>query len=277
VKTIRAGETVTFTVPANDVMAGAPSLDLTTNERLLLVKPPRVSTGKNVFQREVYFKDKTTVSIEGQTPGAVIHYTLNGSEPTSKSPVYEEPIPIARSATVRTLAIKNGRQSVVSQPVRFERLSAIRDVTISPDPAPEYAGHGPLTLVDGKRGAPNAPGNDWLGFEEKDVEVLVDLGEARTINLITAGFLSDQRRWIFHPTAVEYAAGTARDNMRTIYAKNFTTEKLELAAVKDITAKVKPIRARYVRVRAKNVGVCPPWHPGAGGKAWLFMDEIAVK
>jgi non-lysosomal glucosylceramidase len=276
-KTIRAGETVTFTVPANDVMAGAPSLDLTTNERLLLVKPPRVSTGKNVFQREVYFKDKTTVSIEGQTPGAVIHYTLNGSEPTSNSPVYEEPIPIARSATVRTLAIKNGRQSVVSQPVRFERLSAIRDVTISPDPAPEYAGHGPLTLVDGKRGAPNAPGNDWLGFEEKDVEVLVDLGEARTINLITAGFLSDQRRWIFHPTAVEYAAGTARDNMRTIYAKNFTTEKLELAAVKDITAKVKPIRARYVRVRAKNVGVCPPWHPGAGGKAWLFMDEIAVK
>jgi len=28
---------------------------------------------------------------------------------------------------------------------------------------------------------------------------------------------------------------------------------------------------------AKNRGVCPAWHPGAGQKAWLFVDEIAVE
>jgi hypothetical protein len=37
------------------------------------------------------------------------------------------------------------------------------------------------------------------------------------------------------------------------------------------------VPARYVRVRAKNVGVCPAWHPGAGGKAWIFVDEIIVE
>jgi len=25
------------------------------------------------------------------------------------------------------------------------------------------------------------------------------------------------------------------------------------------------------------VGVCPPWHSGAGDKAWLFVDEIIVQ
>jgi len=25
------------------------------------------------------------------------------------------------------------------------------------------------------------------------------------------------------------------------------------------------------------VGVCPEWHKGAGGKAWLFVDEIFVE
>jgi hypothetical protein len=33
---------------------------------------------------------------------------------------------------------------------------------------------------------------------------------------------------------------------------------------------------RYVRVYAKNMAVCPDWHNGAGGKAWLFVDEIII-
>jgi hexosaminidase len=36
------------------------------------------------------------------------------------------------------------------------------------------------------------------------------------------------------------------------------------------------VAARYLHVQAKNTGVCPPWHGGAGGKAWLFVDEVIV-
>lgn len=35
--------------------------------------------------------------------------------------------------------------------------------------------------------------------------------------------------------------------------------------------------ARYVRVTAKNRGVCPPGHSGEGEPAWLFVSEIQVK
>ena len=34
---------------------------------------------------------------------------------------------------------------------------------------------------------------------------------------------------------------------------------------------------RYVRVQAKNIGVCPAGHPGAGEKAWVMADEIVVE
>lgn len=37
------------------------------------------------------------------------------------------------------------------------------------------------------------------------------------------------------------------------------------------------VRARFVNVHARSVGVCPPWHQGAGGKAWTFCDEITVE
>jgi putative alpha-1,2-mannosidase len=35
--------------------------------------------------------------------------------------------------------------------------------------------------------------------------------------------------------------------------------------------------ARYIRMIARNRGICPPWHPGAGNKAMIFADEISIE
>ena len=37
------------------------------------------------------------------------------------------------------------------------------------------------------------------------------------------------------------------------------------------------MKAIFVKVKVSNVGVCPTWHNGAGGKAWVFLDEITIK
>jgi hypothetical protein len=34
---------------------------------------------------------------------------------------------------------------------------------------------------------------------------------------------------------------------------------------------------RYIRLTAENFGVLPDWHPAAGSKAWLFVDEIMIR
>ena len=41
---------------------------------------------------------------------------------------------------------------------------------------------------------------------------------------------------------------------------------------------VKPdgIKSRYIKLKASNIGQCPEYHPGAGGKAWIFTDEIII-
>jgi hexosaminidase len=52
---------------------------------------------------------------------------------------------------------------------------------------------------------------------------------------------------------------------------------MEDSGVKDILVEAGGVEARYVRVTAKSIGRCPSWHPGAGGKAWLFADEIIVE
>jgi hypothetical protein len=37
-----------------------------------------------------------------------------------------------------------------------------------------------------------------------------------------------------------------------------------------------PVLAQYVKVKAKNFGKLPDWHMGAGGEAFIFIDEISV-
>lgn len=47
--------------------------------------------------------------------------------------------------------------------------------------------------------------------------------------------------------------------------------------IKDFTLNFPRQNARYIRVTAKNIGVCPKGHPGEGKPAWIFADEIMVQ
>ncbi len=54
------------------------------------------------------------IALSSSTPGAVIHYTVDGSVPGENSPRYENPIRLTGSCTVKALAIRNGAASSVS-------------------------------------------------------------------------------------------------------------------------------------------------------------------
>ena len=47
--------------------------------------------------------------------------------------------------------------------------------------------------------------------------------------------------------------------------------------LKDFPAYFNNQTTRYIKVKAESIKKCPEWHPGAGGKAWLFIDEIVVE
>ena len=47
--------------------------------------------------------------------------------------------------------------------------------------------------------------------------------------------------------------------------------------IRDFVATFSAQTARYVRIRALNFGKIPSWHPGNGGDAWIFVDEITIE
>ncbi len=58
----------------------------------------------------ITFYGSQNVAIASTTQGAAIHYTLDGSDPTSSSSTYSAPINLTSTTTIKAIAIKNGME-----------------------------------------------------------------------------------------------------------------------------------------------------------------------
>lgn len=150
-------------------------------------------------------------------------------------------------------------------------------VTLAFPYADQYSAGGKDALTDGKWGSTNHMDGCWQGFEGSDLEATIDLGREVAVRSIRAGFLQNNNSWIFLPSSVEFSLSTDGRNFKTVTTfQNPEPASMQPALSKTFFKEVENLPARIIRVRAKNVGVCPKWHPGNGNKAWLFADEIQV-
>ncbi|MBC8182184.1 sulfatase-like hydrolase/transferase [candidate division KSB1 bacterium] len=159
----------------------------------------------------------------------------------------------------------------------IKHLAIGKKISLKTEPSPRYTGGGKTGLINGIRGSWDYLDGKWHGYEGNDFEAFIDLEKKIPVKKITCGFLSQQMSWIFLPSKLEIYVSV--DGKKYDLVQKFK-EKLKIspkAKIKNYEAKVKTRPVRYVNVKARNVAVCPDWHPGAGGKAWLFVDEIIVE
>lgn len=76
-------------------------------ETYSMTKEKRVSMP--YISKDIYlFTDSISVEIECATKGAEIHYTLDGSDPTDKSPVYSSPIVLDKTEVIKAVGTLQG-------------------------------------------------------------------------------------------------------------------------------------------------------------------------
>ena len=132
-------ETMQFTMPSGDVTVNA------TFTELAHVADPTFTpvAGSYITAQEV--------TIACATEGATIHYTVDGSEPTTESPVYAEAIGVSTTTTVKALAVKAGMNN---SDVVSATYTIIEPMTIAAARALEanqYAlVQGVVTFIDGR-------------------------------------------------------------------------------------------------------------------------------
>ena len=159
--------------------------------------------------------------------------------------------------------------------VRHDALGSAVLRMIQPDP--RFNLGGAAGLVDGERLVADWAAK-WLGYIQRDFEAVIDLGSVIPIRQLGLTCMQQVFHGMYLPTEVEFSvssdlitfvpAGTALTDVLPKVAGPFSKALLTTAP--------EGTRGRYLKVHARNLATIPAGLEGAGGKAWLMIDEILV-
>lgn len=96
---------VTFTIGGTTGHRRIASITVTYAEALPSVETPTFSVAEGT-----YFETQN-VTITTATAGATIYYTTDGTEPTTGSSVYSDPIAVSTNMTIKAIAVKDGLEN----------------------------------------------------------------------------------------------------------------------------------------------------------------------
>lgn len=257
-------------------MTGAPVKDWFTDAPVSKIETAFVPV-PTIDAARVFTKE-TTVKISSPAPDAKIFYTVNGDEPSKKSTVYTKPFTIADSAVIKAVSFNETGAKSFTTETKTSRMPHDWTVEIFSKYNRQYTGGGDAGLIDGIRGNLNFASGEWQGYQAQDFVAVIDLQRETTIKKLGGGFLQNARSWIWMPTRIEFETSIDGENfMRAADIKTDIAPEDMTEQTKDYWQIIAPVKARYVRVKAFNVGKIPAWHPGAGDDAFIFVDEIIIE
>jgi len=238
----------------------------------LIVPVPFVKLGEKVFH------NAETIGFADLDPTVSIDYLNQTNDDMNEFLKYTLPFQINSSVNLVASAMNADKEKSYDIQATFTKIPEGRTISIKYPYANQYNAGGDVALIDFLRGSSNFRTGVWQGYEGVDLEAIVDLGKTEKIGKLTTGFLQDVNAWVFMPERVEYFFSDDGKNFRnTGFVENTVAEDDWRVQTKDFTFGFSPIKARFIKVIAKNRGVCPGWHKGAGNPAWLFADEIVIE
>lgn len=218
-------------------------------------------------------KGKMHFELNATTNDKPIYYSIDNTPP---SKLYAGPIPINASTTIKAV-VKDENDKEISQV--FEQKIRVhkafgKNILLSTQPHKAYSSGGKEALVNGVSGNNKRYGDkEWLGFSGKDVVVMIDLGEFKTINSVATRFHNGNGQWIYAPKKLNlyFDLGNGKDiSFDNVFKPN---DSLLVNFKVNLTG----IKARRLRITIPNYGVIPEGKQGAGHKAWTFIDEIIIE
>ena len=220
------------------------------------------------------FKDKLDVSFDSYDKEAQFFFSTNNSEFKK----FDKKLILNESAKIKFFSSNGSEKRSDTISAEFFKKPNNYTINIKSKYNPQYHAGGAEGLLDGIFGSENWRKGDWQGYQSQDFEAVIDRQNSLPISSISANFLQDQRSWILMPTQVEFYVSNDNVNFELVDTiSNDVDPKIDKNVLKSFESTKKVASVRYVKVVAKNFGKLPEWHQGAGGDAFIFIDEITIK
>lgn len=226
------------------------------------------------------FKGTLKVEIQTLNDSDEIWYLIN--YPKNKNIItkwthYEKPFVINETAIVEAKIGNENQKETQTVSATFIKKPNNYSIKLTSKYNPQYHAGGDEGLIDGIFGSENWRKGDWQGYQGQDFEAVIDLNEAKKVKSVSARFLQDSRAWILMPTKVEFYTSEDNVNFKLIKTiENKLDARNTEVQIADFETLIPETKAKFVKVKAYNFGKLPEWHQGAGGEAFIFIDEIII-
>ena len=233
-----------------------------------------------VIYGERTFGEKTQVTLSTASSDAKLYYRIDREGEYAYPDTfraYDGPFLITENSKVTAMARKpDGTRSLDTEAV-FKRRPNDWTVKVTSGYSSQYTGGGENAIVDGIRGTVNFASGEWQGIQGKPYEATIDLQREMEIKEVGGSFLQVAGPWIWMPSNIKFEISNNGSDWTQVADIKTDVPLTEMKpTIKEFRRTIAPVKARYVRVRAFNIGKIPSWHLGAGGDPWIFIDEIFI-
>ncbi len=209
---------------------------------------------------------------------APIHYTLDGTEPTSASPVADSVLSIKENCILQAVAVRpSGNSRIFSEKVVFSK-STCKSIVANQPVNKQYEFKGVSTLTDGLKGNGNYKTGRWIAFYRNDMDVTIDLQQPTEISSVAFSTCVEKGDWVFDVRGITIEVSDDGENFTKIFSEEYPemkeTDRNGLYEHKQTFA---PVKTRYVHVLGLSERSIPAWHGGKGNFGFLFVDEIVIE
>lgn len=231
---------------------------------------------------DLHFKKETVVELGVNfLEDHIIQYKFNNSIWKD----YEGPFTIKKEGELflKSYNKMTGKESAVISN-QFKELDTTIHISFEQQPSPSYSADGYITLIDGQMGSFDHRNGQWLGWNDPAVKGTITFTSPKKMSEVIFNFLVTPGPWIFPPKAIRlswYDHKGKKESLVEVPVQRF--DKYEQNLSMDLRIryharfKWSAKKVKMVTFEIVNYGLLPDWHPGAGSKAWIFMDELIIR
>ncbi|MEX2592547.1 MAG: c-type cytochrome domain-containing protein [Anditalea sp.] len=238
---------------------------------------PQLKNSSNIFS------DSLPLQLGHPIEGVEIRFTTDGSEPDSiNSLIFTNETLLTGYTLIKAKAYKDKwyGSDVATFDLYKSKYKPDSVILLSPFNRVHPA-NGANTFFDKEQGTFNANSpawaNNWAGFLNNDMEVLLTYKEPVTLSSVALNMLIEPETIIFPPASIEIWGGASESQLQLITTMNpDQPEGISKPFIQLVDCKFDPQRISYLKIVAKPLKKLPSWHRNKGRSALLLVDEMFV-
>ncbi len=209
----------------------------------------------------------------------IIRYTLDGTEPTETSLIYNSPITLTSTTVVKARLYAPNVSPSFTATRKFNYDYIVSTTFSRPASNPFNVGVDTL-LFDGQTSSVTDLSQGWVGFSGGTLLTTVQLSKPINVDNIILRYAHAPDNWAFAPESVTLLLSSDGQNYNDTLLVHplFSPDDQDYREPQVVELKIPVMKSgvESIKILAQPLRAIPTWHRAKGLKPWLLMDEIKV-